>query len=98
MLPIFQTSITELSQMQTKWASELNPVLAFPLNDAPSFLKNIPIVSGSNVINHKLDGIPQGYIIVDQTAPITLYRSAPFAKLTLTLTSSGAGTISLIVF
>lgn len=98
MLPVFQTSITELSQMQTKWASELNPIIGLPLNQGPSFLKNVPIISGSNVINHKLGKTPQGYILVDQTAPITLYRSAVFNNLTLTLTSSGAGTISLIVF
>lgn len=97
-LPVFQTSIRELSMMQTQWSSQLNPVLGLPLLNGPSTLKNITIKSGSNVINHLLGKTPQGWLVIDQNAAITLYRSAPFNDLTLTLTSSGAATISLIVF
>lgn len=97
MLPIYQSTAAFFTQMQTKWASEINPVLALPTN-SPSMLKNVPIVTGVNVINHKLGRTPQGWILTDINSNVQLYRSAAFNDLTLTLTSNGASTISLMVF
>ncbi len=96
-LPNFQTSITELSLMQTKWASQLNPLLALPTS-SPSVLKDIPLVSGVNVINHLLGRSPIGWVVSDTNAAVTVYRSKPFNNLTLTLTSSGAAVVSLLIF
>ena len=97
-LPSFQSQgDTPFQMLQSKWASIINPVLSLPTN-APSFLKDLSVVSGSNVINHRLGRTPQGWIIIDTNAAITLYRSAAFNDLTLTLTSSGSGVISLMVF
>jgi hypothetical protein len=97
-LPFFQTSITELSLMQSKWKSILNPVVNLPLNNTPSLLQGVVLKSGDNVINHKLGRTPQGYIIVDNNAAVQVYRSAAFNDLTLTLHSNGAAVISLLVF
>lgn len=96
-LPNFQNDNVQFQLMQSSWASQLNPLLALPTS-SPSLLKNIKLVSGANVINHKLGRVPQGWIVTDVNAVITLYRSAAFNDLTLTLTSSGAATISLMVF
>lgn len=96
-LPIFKSDDRELMLLQTKWTSELNPVLALPLN-SPSILKNISVSTGVNVINHKLGRNPIGYLLIDSNAAITLYRSAAFNDLTLTLTSSGSAQIALMVF
>ena len=96
-LPQFQSSITPLQLMQSKWSSILNPIIAQPLN-SPSMLKNISISTGSNVINHKLGRTPVGWLVIDVNAPITLYRSNELNDLTLTLTSSGAATVTLLVF
>lgn len=82
---------------QTKWSSEINPVLANPLNNA-SILKNVVLVSGVNVINHKIGNVQQGWFIVDIQGPAVIYRSASFNDLTLTLTSNAAVTVSLGVF
>lgn len=83
--------------METQWASQLNPLLSLPTS-SPSLLKNITVKSGSNTINHLLGRTPQGWAVVDQNAAITFFRSAEFNEKTLTLTSSGAGIISLLVF
>ncbi len=96
-LPIFQTKSTELSMMQTKWAAELNPVLASPLTK-PSMLKGIRLITGANVINHLLGQTQQGWLISDIDASASIYRSAPFNDLTLTLTSSAPATVNLVVY
>jgi hypothetical protein len=86
-----------LELMGTKWASELNPIIANPLNNV-SILKNISLVSGSNVINHGLGQNQQGWFLIDIQGNAVVYRSAPFNNLTLTLTSSAAVTCSIGVF
>lgn len=96
-LPQFQSDNTPFQLMQSKWASQLNPLLSLPLN-SPSFLKGINLATGVNVINHKLGRSPQGWIIVDSDASITAFRSAAFNDLTLTLTSSGIATVAIMVF
>ena len=96
-LPVFKDPNTNLMLLQTQWAGQLNPVLASPLTN-PVLLKNIKLASGTNVINHTLQATQQGWIITDISAPATIYRSAPFNNLTLTLTSSAATTVSLAVY
>lgn len=86
-----------LPQMQTKWAATLNPVVANPLNSV-TILTDVVLVTGVNVINHTLGAIQQGWFLVDLQAPVTVYRSSPFNGSTLTLTSSGAATVSIGVF
>lgn len=96
-LPIFQTKDNSLSLMQTRWASQLNPLLANPANNA-SILKGISLTIGSNVINHKLGHILQGWQIVDIDGVANIYRSAAKNDLTLTLTSDADVTVDLVVF
>lgn len=97
MLPIFKSEDQDLMLLQTKWAAQLNPVLGNALTN-PLILKNISLVTGSNVINHRLQQTMQGWIVTDIDSPITLYRSAPLNNTTLTLTASGPATIALAVF
>jgi hypothetical protein len=97
-LPSFNTSDTTLSLMQSRWAAILNPLLAQPLNNAPSILTGIVLAAGDNVINTKLGRQAQGWVITDSNAGVTVYRNAPFNALTLTLNSTGAATISLLIF
>ncbi len=85
------------NKAQTRWASIINPVIALPPSQG-TLLQNISLASGSNVINHMLGKIQQGWIVTDLNSNVTLYRSAPFNDKTLTLTSSGAAIISLWVY
>ena len=86
-----------LEQMQVKWKSELDPILSIPLLKGLQ-LKNIELIAGTNVINTLLGRLQQGFIITDIDAPATIYRSQPFNSLTLTLTSSAACNVSLLVY
>ncbi len=86
-----------LDQMQTKWASVLNPLLANPLNNV-LILENIALNSGTTVVNHLLGKTQQGWFLTDIQGSSTVYRSAPFNKLTLTLHSSSAVTVNIGVF
>jgi hypothetical protein len=88
-----------LSQMQTRWASILNPVIATPIVNGLQ-LSNVKLTSGTNVLNHTLARVMQGWFLVDNETTATVYRpsTAPFNDLTLTLVASGATTISLWVY
>ena len=85
------------NQILTRWKSIIDPILGLPLNSS-NFVQNMTLEIGSNSINHGLGRKPQGWIISDCNAVATVYRSAPFNALTLTLTSSAVVTISLVVF
>ncbi len=96
-LPIFTSDNRILSQLQTQWASILNVLLGNPsLQNV--LLKDVRLVSGANVINHRLGRTPQGWRIADIGGAITIYRSAAFNDKTLTLTASGGVTVTLEVF
>jgi len=82
---------------QTRWAQELNPVLANPILQGLQ-LTNVKLVSGTNVINHLLGQTQQGWFLTDINGAATVYRSAAFNNLTLTLTSSAACTVNLWVY
>jgi len=96
-LPIFQTSNQDLSLMETKWASIINPVLSNPLTN-PTILNGVKLASGANVINHTLGATPQGWIISDIDGNANIYRTQPFNNLTLTLYSTGAVTVNLVIY
>jgi len=86
-----------LPQMQTLWKSLLDPVLDNPLNDI-SILKNVQLNNGVTVINHRLGRNQQGWFLTDIQGAATVYRSAAFNSLTLTLTSNAAVTVNIGVF
>lgn len=79
------------------WATTLNPVIANPLNSI-TIVQDFALKSGVNIINHSLGRLMQGWFLTDIQGIATIYRSAPFNKLTLTLTSSAPVTCSIGVF
>ena len=87
----------DLGKTQTTWAAQLDPIINNPFING-RILKNIALVSGTNVINTTITDTLQGWTIIDQDAAATIYRSAPLSKLTLTLTASAPCNISLWVF
>jgi hypothetical protein len=96
-LPVLQSKVGELTMMQTRWASLIEPVLSQPFNNGV-LLQEVELSTGTNKINHKLGRKPQGWVVVDRNTAATVYRSAPFNALTLTLTASAGVTVSLHVF
>ena len=88
------------SMLQTKWASILNPLLGNPSNNA-SILPKISLLTGSNVVNHKLGKKLQGWSIVRQRSAANIYDDQDANQspdLTLVLVSSADVVVDLQVF
>lgn len=96
-LPIFQDPNQQLMLLQTKWKSQIDPVLANPLVDGIA-IKNISLINGVTVVNHLLGRRMQGWILTDLTAAVTAFRSQPMNSFTLTLTCNGVATCNLWVY
>lgn len=96
-LPRYITNIKELSLMQSTWAAQLNPVLANAFTNG-LLLQPTALINGVTVIDHLLSRKMQGWVLVDQDAAASIYRSAPLNSQTLTLTSDAPVTVTLWVF
>ncbi len=96
-LPIYITQSKDLSLLQTNWASQLNPLLSKQITQG-YLLTGIKLISGANSVNHLLDRQMVGWIIADIDSAATIYRSQPFNKKTLVLTSDAPATVAIWVF
>jgi hypothetical protein len=95
--PLYQTAIKELSLLQTKWKSLLDPIAANPMTNM-SILQNVVLASGNNQIAHLLGQMQQGWVIVDIQGAANIYRNKAFNSTYLYLNSSAAVTVNLGVF
>lgn len=99
-LPIFNTSDRILSQLETQWASQLNPLLANPSLQT-RIIKQVNLAIGSNTINHLLGQNLVGWRIVRKRGPAEIYDtqdSNPRPQLTLVLVSDTVVSCDLEVF
>lgn len=96
-LPLIKGGDQTMQLVQTKWKSEIDPVLNNPLTN-PVILKDVSLINGVTVVNHRLGRTMQGWIVSDLNAAAQIYRSQPFNNLTITLTSSAACVVNLVVF
>lgn len=96
-LPLQQTTVRDLSLIQTKWKAIIDPVLANPMTNM-LILKNVAIVTGSNSVPHLLQQMQQGWVIVDIQGAAVIYRNGIFNDNYLYLSSSANVTVSLGVF
>lgn len=85
--------------MQTKWASQINPVLANLLVQG-QLLTDISLINGTTAVNHKLGRIPNGWFLVSPMGAATVYQAAQQINptLTLSLVSNTAIQTSVWVF
>lgn len=79
------------------WASQLDPILAEPIlagqqRDGIVLAKTTPLV-----ISHSLGRVPTGWFVVDNTADVTIWRTA-WTNNSITLESSDVTTISIWVY
>jgi hypothetical protein len=91
-----QTRDSDLQRLQDNVADAFRKVGLCALVDG-ALLQNIVLVGGSTAVAHGLQRQPLGWIIVDRSASVTVYRTA-WDALNLTLQSSGAATVSIWVF
>lgn len=99
-LPKFQSDDQSLMLLQTAWAAEIEPVLRNPITQG-NLLKSVALAVGDNQINHKLGRKLQGWLITRLRGASTIYDkqdSSQTPALTLTLNSSAAVTVDLLVF
>lgn len=99
-LPQFQSDDRNFQMMQTQWGTILNPVVSSPIVQG-RLLTGVSLVTGSNTINTLLGRKLQGYIVVLQSANITVYDTQstnPMPEKTLVLVASGPATVSLWCF
>jgi hypothetical protein len=90
----------ELPQMQTTWAQALNPVIANPIVKG-LILEQVQLVTGTNVINHKLGRKLQGWYTTRVRSAVSLYDQQDTnqtPELTLIIVASAPATINLAVF
>ncbi len=86
--------------MQTAWATQLDPLLSNPCLQS-IILKNVALINGTTVINHKLSRKLQGWKLVRIRAAATIYDSQdtnPSPDLTLRLVSNAAVICDIEVF
>lgn len=88
----------------TKWASQLNPVIAnvgqlaaIPLLQGKQISGIILVASTPLAIAHGLGSVPTGWFLVDVNAQATVWRTA-WTNQTITLESSANATISIWVY
>ncbi len=89
-----------LMAMQDSIAENLNPLLRLPLNNM-NLLQGVDLVSGANVIDHKLGRKLLGWFYTRSDAGVTIYDAQSTnatPALTLVLMSSGTVKVDLIVF
>ena len=88
-----------LPQMQSKWKSQLDPILANLLIQG-QLLSNISLINGTTPVNHKLQRIPNGWFLIAPKGNAIVYQAAsqPNPTLTLSLVSNAAITTDLWVF
>lgn len=89
-----------LDQLQTRWKSEIDPVLANLLVQG-RLVTGVSLLSGVNVINHGLGRPLVGWLAVGQSAASALYDSQavnPQKQSTLILNSANPCTVSIWFF
>ena len=98
-LNIFQDPDQTLMLMQKQWSSQLNPVLANALLTGTQLSNSITLVANTPLtFNTYLGRQMVGWIITDNTANCTVWRTQPLNSQTLTLESSADTTISLWIY
>lgn len=86
--------------LQEQWAQAIDPMLTNPALQV-SVVHDVKLAAGSNAINHRLGRKLQGWKIVRQNGPATIYDQQDanqMPELTLVLVSDAAVTVSVEVY
>jgi hypothetical protein len=90
-----------LSQLSTKWAAIINPILSNPASN-PTILSNVVLKSGANSIPHKLGQNLQGWYITRMEGNFAQIYDTQTTNttpnLTLNLNASTGVTVNIAVF
>jgi hypothetical protein len=90
------TADRDLQLIQSNIENAISQVISSALLNG-RLINDISLVSGSNKVEHKLNRVPQGYIITEQNASTIVYASAKDDKF-ISLESSVTCKVSLWIF
>lgn len=98
-LPQFQSDLPEVTLLQNKWASILDPIIDLPQQQAV-VITNVTL-SSSAVVNHTLGRPLIGWQVIRQRGNATIYDRQDFnisPDKTLLLTASSGVSVDLLCF
>ncbi len=87
-----------LELMQTKWAAQLNPLLANPIMQGLAIYSITLNANVPKTIATTLSRMQLGWFLIDNMASCNVWRTQPFNSQNITLESSADTTISIWVF
>lgn len=99
-LPVFANDDKDFQLMQSRWTSILDPVITNPSNNV-IILKNVALISGTNIINTLINRKLQGWRIIRQRAAANIYDNQDnnqTPQLTLLLISDANVVVDLEIF
>ena len=88
-----------INQLQDNISEVLNDLSQIPILGASVI--TVTVKAGDNVINHQLDKVLTGWVIVGKSSAVDVYDKQPANPIpsrTLVLNSSGACNLKLLVF
>lgn len=91
-----RTTDRNLERIQSAISDAVNPITRKLLVDG-IYLEDLALSSGANTVDHKLGRELRGWIVCRRSNAETIYDTAS-DRTTLSLTASGAVTVSLWVF
>lgn len=93
------TEDQELVRVQEAISDSISILSSIAILDA-KVIENIAVATTPTQINHGLDRVPVGFIVVDRTANVNVWRDASgvVPSKILTLVASAPATISILVF
>lgn len=86
----------EGQRLQKNIEDAVAQTLRSPILDNVLF-ENQNLISGTTALEHKLARVPRGYVVVDRSNASTIYTASKDDKF-LNLVSSGAVTVSILIF
>lgn len=84
--------------MQTKWAAQINPVIANSIIQGVQLTGIVLNANTPKTVATTLSRMQLGWIITDNMASCSVWRTQPFNSNNLTLESSADTTISIWVY
>lgn len=90
------TSDRELQLIQDNIEKAIGEVINMALLNG-RLVTAVDLASGNTSVEHKLDRVPQGYIVTDKNNAATIYTTSKDSKY-LVLNSSAACTVSFWIF
>lgn len=82
----------------TRWASQLNPIIALPILNGNQVSDVSLTASTPLAINHLLGRMPKGWFLTDNTANAVIWRTQNFNQFSIILEASADTTISFWIF